>query len=831
MKKFFKYLLLIITVLVVAAIIFVKLFDFNDYKPQIEKLIYKYANVNVKINGNLSVAVSWWPTIEINEVVVTLPDGAKVADISYAQIQFSVQALLHKELEIDILETNNTEIFYNENESFTIHSLKMDMDEPVDPIEVEFATSLYGVGIEGEGTISSWKDLQQNSFNKLDVDAEIRALGYKMLFKGVLDNLFDKISASGTYNLAYNGNKINGSLEVNLAEEIPYIKLDANSDKIDIAAFKQTAHNNYLNWLVGEAYAEEYIFGTTVPYSYLQQVNADVSLNLKKIIVDKDITVDNLVSDISLKDGKLKADIKQAEAMKMKISGIISLDSPKTLPYVKLNIKGDVVDLQKLILSSPSKKIGFLNMNWLIREAYAEEYIFGTTVPYSYLQQINADVSLNLKKIIVDKDITVDNLVSDISLKNGKLKADIKQAETMKMKISGSVGLDSPKTLPYAKLNIKGDVVDLQKLILSSPSKKIGFLNMNWLIGEAYAASFMPATEIPYQYLRMANGNVKLNLQKIIVMPDVVLSDVQADFTLQNGFLKTNISNVNVGNGKISGTIGVDAKNQKATANLNGTNIVLQNLYKAWSKADNKDLYIKEGGLINALINLETNGRNTDDYLRNLNGQILLLADKSVLRIKGLERLQGNIIVQILQNLKLNVSKKEMHLKCAVVRSDIQNGRMNFPKGIVWDATDLYFVANGNVNLSNEKINLAIQSFSGKISGINISSVLGAFLEIRGTIAHPQLSINKDTTAKSVIGAVATGGVYNVGDMMLSADHAPCHTALEKTVYADHFKADNSVRNSVSQGYNNTQETVKGVVKSITKGTKKLKNNIKKLFQ
>ena len=68
MKKFFKCLLVLITILALAVIAFIKLFDFNDYKPQIEKLIHKYADLNVKINGDLSVAISLRPTIEINDV-------------------------------------------------------------------------------------------------------------------------------------------------------------------------------------------------------------------------------------------------------------------------------------------------------------------------------------------------------------------------------------------------------------------------------------------------------------------------------------------------------------------------------------------------------------------------------------------------------------------------------------------------------------------------------------------------------------------------------------------------------------------------------------------
>jgi uncharacterized protein involved in outer membrane biogenesis len=341
----------------------------------------------------------------------------------------------------------------------------------------------------------------------------------------------------------------------------------------------------------------------------------------------------------------------------------------------------------------------------------------------------------------------------------------------------------------------------------------------------------MPNTKICYPCLRQANGSVKLNLQRIIVMPEIVLSNIDVNFVLQNGGLKTDINNINAGKGKVNGTIFLDAKSQKATANLKATDVILQDLYTAWGKADNKDMYISKGGRTSALINVKTSGSDSDAYLHNLSGQVLLLTGKSVMHVKSLERLQGNIIMQALQALKLNVTNKEMRVKCAVLRSDIQNGRMNFPKGIVFDATDLYLVADGHISLVSEKINLAIQSFSGKISGISISSLLGSLLKIKGTIEQPKLSVNKDSTAKSIIGAIATGGTYNVGDMMLSADHAPCHTALTGTIYADYFKADNSVRSSVSKGYNNTQDKVGSVVKNIKNSTKQLKKSITGLFQ
>ena len=715
MKKFFKCLLVLITILALAVIAFIKLFDFNDYKPQIERLIHKYADLDVKINGDLSVVISLQPTIEINDVVVMLPDGSKAANIHNALVQFSVEPLLHKELDIDLLETSDTEIFYGENESVIIQSLKVDMEGPVAPVVVEFATLVDGVAFEGKGEISSWKALQQNNFNNTDVDAEIRFLGCEMLFKGALKNVWDKMTAEGTYDFVYKNNEIKGMLEMSLNEDVPYVKLNAVSEQIDVTTFKQTANNDYLGFLISQAHAGEYIAGTTIPYDYLQMVNADIALDIKKVILDKDLMIENVISDVAVKDGAFRADIKRFDALKMNISGQVSLSSPKSLPYVKLNVRGATLDLQKLTASPASKKHSSLNLNWLIKEAHA--------------------------------------------------------------------------------------------------------------------ASFMPNTKICYPCLRQANGSVKLNLQRIIVMPEIVLSNIDVNFVLQNGGLKTDINNINAGKGKVNGTIFLDAKNQKATANLKATDVILQDLYTAWGKADNKDMYISKGGRTSALINVKTSGSDSDAYLRNLSGQILLLTGKSVMHVKSLERLQGNIIMQALQALKLNVANKEMRVKCAVLRSDIQNGRMNFPKGIVFDATDLYLVADGYVSLVSEKINLAIQSFSGKISGISISSLLGSLLKIRGTIEQPKLSVNKDSTAKSVIGAIATGGTYNVGDMMLSADHAPCHTALTGTIYADYFKADTSVRSSVSKGYNNTQDKVGSVVKNIKNSTKQLKKSITGLFQ
>ena len=155
-----------------------------------------------------------------------------------------------------------------------------------------------------------------------------------------------------------------------------------------------------------------------------------------------------------------------------------------------------------------------------------------------------------------------------------------------------------------------------------------------------------------------------------------------------------------------------------------------------------------------------------------------------------------------------------MNLNCAVVRSDIKKGVAEFPKGIAFDANDFYVVADGSVNLYNEKIDLDLQPFSGRITDTNVSSVLGSLLSISGTMSNPSVGINKTQTAKAVVGIIATGGLYNAGDMLLSADSSPCHTALQGTSYASHFKAaKGGVKNDASKTYSDTKDAVK---KSLT---------------
>lgn len=717
MKKIIIFLCIIILVPVViigGALGFLKFADLNKYKPQIEKMVYKYAQVKIKINGDLDVGVSLKPSLELNDVSVYNPQNneEKLAQIGSALVQISVLPLLHKEIVVDTVETADAAIYYGENDSVLIKNLTAGMDSYDAPINISFETKVANVDINGNGSLSSLQSLQQSNFDKTDIDFNVTALGYLLSYKGALSGLTDKINTSGTYEVSYKTSTVYGDLSADLAPDVPEVKMNASAKAINVSDFTETQRADS-GWFISNAYAADYIPNTEIPYDYLKMVNADINFDFKEINVDPQIKAKNVKGNISVKNGVFKANITNADVKEFNVNGIISLDSPKSLPYIKLNIKGNTLNVEEFM---PPKK--------------------------------------------TDKRASLD-----------------------------------------------------------------------WFISSAQASPLMQNTPIPYQYFKMANADVNLNIKNVKINKDVSVSDVLTDLALKNGVFKANIKSLKAGGGNVSGNIGINAGAQTANVDIVGKDITIQQLNKSFAGGNNPYLYIKEGGKSNALVKLTTSGKNTDQYISNLNGQLIIFADKSVMRVKSLDKLRGNILVQILDMLKLNVVGSDLKLSCAVARTDIKGGTMNFPKGLVFDSNDFYLVADGKVNLYDEKINLDIQPFSGKITDTNISSILGGLLKIKGTISSPKITINQTSTAKNVIAAVATAGMYNVGDLMLSADQAPCHTALVGTSYADYFKADNSVRGNVSKGYTSTKDTVSDIGKGIKKQAKDIKNQLKGLFK
>ena len=561
-----------------------------------------------------------------------------------------------------------------------------------------------------------------------------------------------------------------------------------------------------------------------------------------------------------------KPEVEKLVAKYAKVDAKINGDMKIGLSF-KPSIEINDVDISNQEDKSPIAQIGAALVEFSIKPLFAKEIVVNTVQtdntkiyysPTEYAEINNLDVSMDaydspinidldtdvsgvnikavgtlssLKKITesnyneVEADLKVSAMGYVLNYKGkvydlqSAVKADGKYTvEYKKNKINGNVYVDlAPKT-PYLKLTADSQSINLQDF---TDQKQASAGNM---ISSANASTLVANTPIPYDYLKMVDADIDLKIKQLIIDSAMMLKDINAQINLKNGVFKANFKNIGAGNGNISGTVNTDANQKTTSVNLKGNNIILQQFYTPFSQNSNPTLFIKEGGKTNFDIVLNTSGSNTDQYIANSKGQIIAFVDSSVMKISSLDKLRGNIIVQILDTLKLNVNNSDLKVKCAVVRGDIANGNINYPKGIVFNAKDFYLVADGRMNLNDETLNLSLQPFSGKIKDVNISSLLGSLLKIKGTFNNPKVSINKEQTATAVVGAIATGGMYNVGDMMLSADASPCHTALKGTSYAGYFPEEKGVTNTVSKQYTNTKDAIKGAGKQVKSLGKDLKN-------
>ena len=147
------------------------------------------------------------------------------------------------------------------------------------------------------------------------------------------------------------------------------------------------------------------------------------NFTVKKLIVNPQIQLGNISGNASIKNGVFKANITNADVKEFNVNGVISLDSPKSLPYIKLNIKGNTLNIEDF--TSTPKNDKRAAMDWLIPSAQASTLMNNIQIPYQYFKMANADVNLNIKNIKIDKDISVSDVLTDLTLKNGVFKADI----------------------------------------------------------------------------------------------------------------------------------------------------------------------------------------------------------------------------------------------------------------------------------------------------------------------------------------------------------------------------------------------------------------------
>lgn len=397
-----------------------------------------------------------------------------------------------------------------------------------------------------------------------------------------------------------------------------------------------------------------------------------------------------------------------------------------------------------------------------------------------------------------------------------QVKAEIKLLNIVTNVITGEITADISGKIPFITADLRSDVINLEKF---NQQSNFAF-EMPSLIGEAEASPLVPNTPIPYAEMSKVNAKVDLDIKRLIIQPAMEANNVLVKANLQNGVLNVNPMQMNFGGGDLKADLQVNAKTQKITFNALSQNMLLQNLHKEFLVAGKGDFGILSGGNTEVKINLTANGETYRQLVQTLNGQAIVILNKSLVQTGNLSFMTGNFISQILNVIPFNKkANQEIDLKCAVIRADLGSGKAVFPKGIALNSNQLNLVSDGNINLINDKIDFSIHPFSGKVVDTNVAQAISSFIKVKGTIEEPKIAIDDTQALKAIVGVATTGPAF-LGTQLLDADPAPCHTALAGTVYKDVFPAATGVQATTQDVYKDTSAAVSDSVKAI-KGTAK----------
>lgn len=289
---------------------------------------------------------------------------------------------------------------------------------------------------------------------------------------------------------------------------------------------------------------------------------------------------------------------------------------------------------------------------------------------------------------------------------------------------------------------------------------------------------FFSDVALPLQYLPSANGTLDIDIAQLILPSKVVLNKVVIGARLSPQQMDIPKATFQLGNGQFDGSLRI--------ANTQGTpswifkgqanGFTLEQLL---ASTDSKGKV--SGGNMRAVFNLTSNGTSPHQIASSLNGQSQITIGSARLA-SSLMNQGGDVLITLFDAINpLRKKSNETVLECAVAYLPIQAGLVSVKDSVGIETDRLNIVLTGSVNLNSEQINLAIypKEKSGLTAGVDLANLV----RLQGTLAKPQVGINKEAVVNQ---ALALGLGFLTGGASIVAQNAegvmnkphPCREAI-----------------------------------------------------
>ncbi|MET3131576.1 uncharacterized protein involved in outer membrane biogenesis [Oxalobacteraceae bacterium GrIS 1.11] len=290
------------------------------------------------------------------------------------------------------------------------------------------------------------------------------------------------------------------------------------------------------------------------------------------------------------------------------------------------------------------------------------------------------------------------------------------------------------------------------------------------------AGKVLPVETFKTERWTSIDTDVSYSADQIVRDKNLPISKLATHFILNDGVLSLTPLDFNIAGGKFNANIRLDGSGKitpdtiRAELTASARHLELRQLFPSLPAAQ------ASVGQINGDAKLTATGNSVASLLGSSNGEVKTLIDHGTVSKLLLEEMGLNIGNVVLARL---FGDKQVKLNCMATDFIVTRGVMQSRTFIV-DTDDATLNISGNINLSNEKLDLTLKPDS---KGLRVFS-LRAPLYVRGTLGKPEVSIDKGVLAMRAGGAVALAVVAPVAALLplISAspgrDDSGCATLL-----------------------------------------------------
>lgn len=438
-----------IIILAIGGYVFVRNFDLNRYKPYIENAVFNATGRTLTMAGDAKLAISLIPTLEISDVSLSNPEWAQnpnMIDMAKLEVKFAIMPLLKKQIVIDKLILHGTQIYletsvdgennwnfdtqkvkakvtksYNEaqkvsnvgeaavgmvlvaknvnitegvlnyfnakngkNHLLEIEDISAKLDSFDNPLLLDMVMKYNGNDINLNAKISTLNSIINN--DKLDFEAKIKALNISADLRGAVDGVLsapvyalegnvynpkdnfsmpeirldtgidgDLSSAKVILkNLSVAKNEITGNIDVNWSGGKPVLKADLVASQFNVNSFVETKKQVFaLPSIISSANALTFVPNNIVDFSALNMLNGNADLKIGKLILPKNMELNNLRTLAKLQNGILTVNPFTADFGGGKM--IADAEVKASDNSIKFNFKTENMKLQEIDKSLEGK--------------------------------------------------------------------------------------------------------------------------------------------------------------------------------------------------------------------------------------------------------------------------------------------------------------------------------------------------------------------------------------------------------------------------------------------------------------------------------------------